>query len=162
MRKEFPGHYTPSNEEFEKIWKEGIIIFDTNVLLDFYRYSDETVTVLFEIMENIKDRIWIPYQLSKEYHKNLTGVISGQIKKYSDSIKTLQEFRKQINEKRNHPFLVKELHTEINDFCSKFDKELEEKRVNFRKIIKSNPSKEKIADILEGKLGTVFTDDKLE
>ena len=56
MRKLFPGHYTPSDEEFGKIWKDGLIIFDTNVLLDLYRYSENTVKALFDVMES-KHRI---------------------------------------------------------------------------------------------------------
>jgi predicted nucleic acid-binding protein len=94
MRKLFPGHYTPSEEEFGKIWKDGLIVFDTNVLLDLYRYSENTVKALFEVMESLEDRIWIPFQVSKEYHKNLNSVISDQVRKYESSIKTLTDFKK--------------------------------------------------------------------
>ena len=69
MRKLFPGYYSPSQEEFEKIWQEGLIIFYTNVLLDLYRYSENTVKSLVEVMDSLEKRIWIPFQVSKEYHK---------------------------------------------------------------------------------------------
>jgi hypothetical protein len=38
----FPGYYSPSDEEFSELWQNCIFIFDTNVLLDFYEYNDET------------------------------------------------------------------------------------------------------------------------
>lgn len=162
MRKLFPGYYKPTEDEFKKIWNDGIIIFDTNVLLDFYRYSEETSNILFDIVESVKDRIWIPFKVSFEYHKNLSTVISGQIKKYNDSIKTLQDFKKQINEKRNHPFLSEELHKEINDFCDKFDKELELKKEKVKTLITANPFKDKLAEILEEKIGNPLSTQELE
>lgn len=162
MRKLFPGHYTPSDEEFEKIWKDGLIIFDTNVLLDLYRYSENTVKALLDVMESLKDRIWIPFQVSKEYHKNLNSVISDQVRKYESSIKTLTDFKKQIDEKRSHPFLSEDLTDEIEVFCAKFDKELDDKKVIVKQLIINNPIKEKLADLLEDKIGIAFSNDDLE
>lgn len=162
MRKLFPGHYSPTEEEFEKIWQEGLIIFDTNVLLDLYRYSENTVKSLVEVMDSLEDRIWIPFQVSKEYHKNLNTVISDQVRKYESSIKTLTEFKKQIDEKRSHPFLSEALTTEIEDFCSKFDKELEDKKATVKQLIISNPIKEKLADLLDGKIGNELSREELE
>lgn len=162
MRKLFPGYYTPSKEEFEKIWQEGLIVFDTNVLLDLYRYSENTVKSLLEVMESLEDRIWIPFQVSKEYHKNLNTVISDQVRKYESSIKTLTDFKKQIDEKRSHPFLSEELTSEIEAFCGKFDKELEDKKVTVKQLIINNPIKEKLADLLEEKIGNQFSKEDLE
>ena len=161
MRKLFPGHYMPTEREFESLWKDGIFIFDTNVLLDLYRYSDNTVTSILDAVELIKDRIWIPYQVSKEYHKNLNNVISEQVRKYDSTIKTLTDFKKQIDEKRSHPFLNENLTKEIEVFCEKFDKELDTKKELVKKLILRNPIKEKIADLTEGKVGEKFTSEEL-
>ncbi len=162
MRELFPGYYKPSSEEFKKLWEKGIIVFDTNVLHDLYRYSEDTVKILLSIMDSVKDRIWIPYQVSKEYHKNLNGIISGQVNKYQDSIKTLQDFKRQIEEKRNHPFLNPELHKEINDFCKKFDSELDLKKDKVKSLINENPIKEKLADLLDDKVGEKFSEEQLQ
>lgn len=162
MRNLFPGYYYPSKEEFTKIWKEGLIVFDTNVLLDLYRYSENTVNSLLDVMYSLENRIWIPFQVSKEYHKNLNTVISDQVRKYETSIKTLIEFKKQIDEKRSHPFLSESLTIEIEEFCCKFDRELEEKKTIVKQLIISNPIKEKLADLLDGKIGIEFTKEELE
>jgi hypothetical protein len=162
MRKLFPGYYSPSQEEFEKIWQEGLIIFDTNVLLDLYRYPENAVKSLLEIMDSLGKRIWIPFQVSKEYHKNLNSVISDQVRKYESSIKTLTEFKKQIDEKRSHPFLSEALTTEIEAFCGKFDRALEDKKGIVKQLIISNPIKEKLADLLDDKIGAEFSKEELE
>lgn len=162
MKKLFPGYYSPSDEDFKKMWDEGIFVLDTNVLLDLYRYSDETVKELFKVIELIKDRIWIPYQVIKEYHKNLNTVISGQVKKYTASIDTLKQFKSQIDEKRNHPFLNNALQNEIEAFCGKINSELEEKRKGITNLILKNPIKDQLADILNNRIGNCFKEEELD
>lgn len=70
-----------SNEiEFEKIWKEGIFVFDSNVLLDLYRLPDSAKNDLLSVLqnENFKDRIWIGFQVILEYLNNRLSVIGDQ------------------------------------------------------------------------------------
>lgn len=162
MRTKFPGYYKPTTEEFENLWKTAIIVLDTNVLLDLYRYSDETVSVLLENINGLKERIFIPYQVSLEYHRNLNEVISTQIENYRKTILTLEEFKKQLDAKRSHPFLAKELHEEINGFCIKFDDALNCKKLEIEKLITDNPIKEKLAEILDSNVGNSFSSSELE
>lgn len=42
MKDKFFGFYPPDEKEIEKIWKNAIIAFDTNTLLNLYRYSKNT------------------------------------------------------------------------------------------------------------------------
>ena len=75
MKNLFPGHYKPSEEEFQKLWAECIFVFDTNILLNVYRYSEKTRERLFEILGLLQDRIWLPYQVAYEYQEErLTGL----------------------------------------------------------------------------------------
>ncbi len=162
MRSNFIGYYKPLDDEFKQLWENGLFVFDTNVLLDLYRYSIETVNALIDIMDAIKDRIWIPYHVSKEYHKKLYSIIAEQFKKYTKSIETLKDFKSQIEEKRSHPFLEIEQQTEIIEFCEKFDEILKTKQAEIKKLIVSNPVKEKVAHLFDGKLGNSFSKDELE
>jgi len=162
MKSKFPGYYRPTDDEFKKMWKQGIFVFDTNVLLDLFRYSQETVNSLLRIMESLKGRVWLPYQVSKEYHKNLPNIISEQAIKYGESIKTLKSFTEQIEAESSHPFLKPNQHEEISRFCEKIDNELSLKREEIEKSLTDNPIKEKIADLFEDKIGEQFSDDELE
>lgn len=162
MRSKFPGYYKPNETEFEALWADAIIVLDTNVLLDLYRYTDTTVDLLLSIIDKYKDRIWIPFQTSLEYHNNLNETISSQINSYSKTIKTLEDFKKQLDAKKSHPFLAQNLHDEINSFCSKFDDELLKKKEDVEKLIIENPIKEKVAEALDNSVGDDFTAENLE
>ena len=103
MRKIFPGFYSPSDADFKKLWAEGLFIFDTNVLLDLYIYSDETVEKQISTMEKIKDRIWIPYRIAFEYHRRLNDIIKEQATEYNEAINILASYNKKFEAKRIHP-----------------------------------------------------------
>lgn len=39
MRKLFAGYYRPTKKEFDRMWREGVFVFDANILLNIYRGS---------------------------------------------------------------------------------------------------------------------------
>jgi hypothetical protein len=78
MRDLFPGYYQPTEQEFDELWKECIFSFDTNVLLNIYRYSPQTRERLFDILEKLQERIWVTHQVGYEFHKNRLTTISQQ------------------------------------------------------------------------------------
>ena len=162
MRTVFPGFYNPTDDDFKKMWETGLFVFDTNVLLDLYRYSEETVDNLISIMDKLKERIWIPYRVAFEYHRRLNDIIQSQAISYTEAIKALSEFNNKFKEKRSHPFLKNDLHEEVDIFCKKFDIELIEKQSLIKKLILENPIKEKLADIIQDRVGKSFTDEELK
>lgn len=91
MRNLFPGYYKPTEDEFQELWQEGIFCFDTNILLNVYRYSSKTRERLFEILNKLQDRIWIPYQVAYEYQQERINVISYQSKTYEKIPEKLDE-----------------------------------------------------------------------
>jgi len=46
MRDLFPEYYIPREEDFQKAWNTGLFVFDANVLLNLYGYSDWGATAL--------------------------------------------------------------------------------------------------------------------
>ena len=112
IRDLFPGYYQPTEEEFKSIWEECIFSFDTNVLLHIYRYSPETKDRLFEILEKLQERIWIPHQVAYEIHKNRIDVIYHQSFAYKNIENILNEninigslTSKLFKEYKRHPFI---------------------------------------------------------
>jgi hypothetical protein len=73
-------------------WKDGLIIFDTSVLLDLYLYSkltrQEIVTSYFE---KFRERLWIPKQVAFEFHANKTNIIQKIRRKYDFLLKDLPQ-----------------------------------------------------------------------
>jgi hypothetical protein len=39
MKDIFRGYYKLDDDEFKQLWKKAVFIFDTNVLLNLYRYQ---------------------------------------------------------------------------------------------------------------------------
>jgi len=84
MRNIFKGYYRPTEDDFKTLWANAIFIFDTNVLLNLYRYQSSTRDALFEVMERLHDRVWIPYHVGLEFQRNRLKVIAEQHKRFSD------------------------------------------------------------------------------
>ncbi|MEO8760657.1 MAG: PIN domain-containing protein [Bacteroidia bacterium] len=162
MKSKFKGYYKPLPEDFAKIWDDCIFVFDTNVLYDFYRYSDDTVDLLFTIFEKIKDKIWIPHWVGIEYHRGLEDRIREQVGKYSDAIKDLNSFSEKIKTQREHPFLSVELQKEIEEFYVKFNQELTTQKSKLKNLIIENPVKERIADLIGENIGDSLTKEEEE
>src|SRR5579871_1251538 len=91
MRTQFPGYFRPSEAEFKQMWHEGLFAFDTNILLNIYRYTEQTQSSLFGILDRLVDRIWIPHQVAKEFLDHRLGVITKQSNAYQEVEKLFEE-----------------------------------------------------------------------
>ena len=92
MRDLFPGFYQRTEEEISKLWQEGIFVFDTNMLLNVYRYTEKTRERYFEVLQRLKmqNQLWIPYQVAYEYQDRRMDVIQGQLDAYTEVANILQ------------------------------------------------------------------------
>lgn len=81
-----------SEQDKNNLWNESIFVFDTNVLLNMYRFSQKTRDALFSALEKLKDRIWLPYHVVQEYHKNRCETVYESIDKYDYIIKESDKF----------------------------------------------------------------------
>jgi hypothetical protein len=76
LRDAFPGRYRPTQDDFERLWGEGLFVPDTNVLLSLYRrYYSLYRTELLSVLRSVKDRLWLPHQVAHEYLKDRLKVI---------------------------------------------------------------------------------------
>lgn len=136
MRHLFPGHYRPSKESFGKLWGEGVVVPDTNVLLDLYRYPEATSLEVLGAFEKIASRLWIPHQIALEYQWNRDFVIFEQEGRYSKTITALdtllQGVQREVSDKR-HAFIdadsIVATLTRARDECVAKIKEAEKKQL---------------------------------
>ena len=80
MRKQFSGFYPPTGEELAGLWDDGLVVLDTNALLNLYRYSDTTSSEFLEVLRILGNRLWIPYQVAFEFQRRRLDVIAEQVK----------------------------------------------------------------------------------
>lgn len=117
MEKLYKIHRNSNQIDFQKIWKEGIFIFDSNVLLDLYRLPESAKNDLLSVFrnENFNNRIWIGFQVIMEFLNNRLTVI-GEQKNMFPKIKILTE----------------KLITEIDDLSTTYKTEIEKLKLTQR------------------------------
>jgi len=114
MKKSFSGFYSPSNTKIKNAWKheKTLFVFDTNVLLNLYSYTEDARDDFFKILDRISDNIWLPHHVGLEYQRNRLEIIKnekGIFKKLNEDIarikKTIEsnEKSKELQESMKKP-----------------------------------------------------------
>ncbi len=167
MRKLFHSYYRPTKEEFAKMWQEAAFAFDTNVLLNIYRYTPETRERLFEILKRLQDRIWLPYQSALEYHERRLGVISTQLTAY-EAIETqldnsLKATDNELRKYKRHAYAdIGQITEIINDAVEKAKAILQEARSKHPDLLVEDNLLDTITDLFNGKVGEPYIQQNLE
>jgi len=97
VRKLFKEYYSPSKSEFDILWKEGAIVLDTNVLLRLHLFGKSTVDNIFSILDNLKDRLWLLFQVAEEFHRNRRDKIAEATKPLASILSDLKNCENIIN-----------------------------------------------------------------
>lgn len=157
MKSLFPSHFANDQNRISTLWKECIFVFDTNVLTGLYKYSDETRDALYQVIESLGERLWIPYQVILEYLDNRAKIVHDQSKLYSAAIGKLEEFKAELEIPTRHPFVSKDIYDE---FCRSTENVLENLRSRrdlHEGRIANDDIKERLAELLEGKIGPKYS-----
>lgn len=78
LRDLFPAYYAPGEAAVAAALRTGLVAPDTNVLLAAYRFERQARDELLNALEKLEDRLWIPYQVALEFHRNRLSVIAEQ------------------------------------------------------------------------------------
>ena len=76
MKNLFKSFYKLNKDEYKTLWQDAIFIFDTNILLNLYRYQSSTRDELLKVIEQLTSRIWIPNHVALEFQRNRLHVIA--------------------------------------------------------------------------------------
>ena len=68
-----------------------IIILDTNVLLNIYRYSPEFSEFALECLKNVNNSIYLPATVKMEYEKHCKGEFSKMVKRITEASKETEK-----------------------------------------------------------------------
>jgi PIN like domain len=83
----FEGYRTPTAEDYRRVFSEGMVVTDANVLLNLYRYTDQARDDLLSVLERLGDQLWVPHQVLVEFWRNRDAVLRDP----RDTGKTAQE-----------------------------------------------------------------------
>lgn len=163
MRNSFKEYYGLNSSELDKLWKEGLIVFDTNVLLSLYRRSQGVRNDFISMMESLSDRIWIPYQVGYEFHEHRLEEAMRPIEAVRALKEKLQKFENDIErEYGNNPYLDnKKIKTAFKAFSSKLDKMIQESLTSCPEFLKEDGILTVLTKLFDGKTGPDYQEKML-
>ncbi len=184
MDKLFKTHKELTEDDFKTLWEKGLFVFDANVLLDLYRLPETARNDLLNILSDkkIKNRIWLPFQVSLEFIYNKLEAIGDQKNKYNavreiinDAISQTEtiytELQKKLSElqlKKRHstinpdPFVNDELFKSTNKILNDFLKELIELDKKQPDVNDKDVIQKQVFELFERKIGKPYSKEELE
>jgi len=135
--------------------------------LNFYEYSKPTINDLFSTtIIDLKDRLWLPYNVSSEYINNRIKPINKAKGSYDDlkrNIKSIydnfEQIKNRTKSKEKHPYVPKEIFSELEThltiFKTKLEGEIIIKEKELDKIIVNDEILSKIETFFS--IGTEFS-----
>ena len=162
MKDLFPGHFKESDGHLREVWDTSLFVFDANILLNLYRYSDTTRSEFLRILEEIKNRVWLPHRAAEEYLNNRLSVIDQQEKSYDDTTKSIASLKSDLENARQHPFVSSVTMTKVSQVFDELCEELKNNKSVHTARISNDEIKNSIASIFENRVGSPFEKDKLE
>jgi hypothetical protein len=162
MKKPFQSYYRLSKKELEALWKDGLIVPDTNVLLNLYRYSEATRSELLKFFAALGTRLWLPYQVGREFHKRRLSVIFEQHEKYEGLQIDLDDIFKRLETTRGHPFVSPRLWQRLQRIQRDVRKELQRNADGLLTLLDDDPTLDEITRLFEGRVGEPFSHGEIE
>lgn len=163
MRELFGGYYRRSEEEIASMWRDGVYVFDANVLLNIYRYSPPTREVFLTTLEKLKEQAWVPHQAALEFHKGRLGVISHQAKAYDEISKLLRDAINQFRSRypKHSSIDIDRLTANIEKSIGDTENTLQEAKSNHLKLIDADKLLERITKVFDVRVGAPYSEEEL-
>lgn len=137
MKEQFIGFYSPSDEDINEAWKstQTLFVFDTNVFLNLYSYAETTRNDFFEVLDRIREKIWIPYHVGLEYQRNRLNTVKTEkavFKQIEDSLNKIDKiFKNDIQSLK-----LKTRFPKLNESTEKLYKEISKSTSNYKRSLK--------------------------
>lgn len=161
MKELFPGYYRKTEGDIKTIWENGIIMFDTNVLLNLYRYSEATQNTILELIKKFSSQIYLPHQAALEYNRNRYEVIAEQEKAYNEFLDKITQIQKDLQSTSKPPFLSNKVDKELNNVFEKVTSEVKESINKYCDYLKNDPIYNSISELFRNRITDQFTQDEL-
>lgn len=138
-------------EDFKTFIEEHdpIIVLDSCVLLDYYRYNSRTANKRLDVLESIKNKIWIPAHVHSEFDSNYDAVKKQSHNKYHNVSTEVKKLTNDFNMKLGKQFIqfgkyefpkIHELESKIEPFIKKITNEIDSYKTKIQEEINHNKS----------------------
>lgn len=168
MKEYFFEYYPMSQVELSSFWQDSLLVLDTNVLLNLYRYTEPSRKDILGILKKFNEKLWMPFQVGWEYHNNrekvicsvygLGDIINRQVQNSFDNLK--KSYRSEYS---RNPYLS------ADAWEKKLDK-TKDSLVKFVRscykgapeIMKEDIILSELIQLYTGRIGNGFADDELK
>jgi predicted nucleic acid-binding protein len=178
----FPWKLKLSEEELDFLWQNATIVFDANILIDFFQFSLKSSEEYLKSLQKIKDRLWIPHQVASEFLENYKNAVAKEVTAFEGALSTIDKWeqeqdglkplkdklqdthRMNVN-KLDQIFKpvetigtekIKELVKIVRDKVLEFQKECVQKEEDVQRILKM------IFELIDSNVGEAYDDEKLK
>ena len=162
MDQAFKGYYEISGDRYQTLWNEGLVVLDTSVLLNLYRYKEHTSTNVLAVLDKLGNQLWIPHHVMLEFQINRPKTIKGQLDLYADVKKSvarnLSKMREELskyNLDKRHAFIdTTSFLSSIGETQREFESYLSDLKSNSVKSSTEDRIRDELDDLLVDKIGT--------
>ncbi|MFF7042354.1 PIN-like domain-containing protein [Streptomyces massasporeus] len=64
------AYKTPTSADYRRLFNDGIIVVDTNVLINLYRSNGRTRRDTLAVLRRLQNQLWVPHQVLSEFWRN--------------------------------------------------------------------------------------------
>lgn len=162
MKSRFQSHFPLSPDRIGKLWREAIFVFDTNTILNFYRYSDQSRTEFIETLQQLRARIWLPEQSAHEFFSNRLSELASHEKVYTDAEAKIASLRDAFDRDKGHPFISRSLLEKANPIFDEIVVELRKRKDEQSSRLNNDDILEAISKVFDGRVGEGMSTAELE
>lgn len=167
----FDGHEayrTPTDADYRAVLTTGLVVVDTNVLLNLYRYNLQARTDFLAVLRALRPNLWVPEQVIREFWKNREMVLRDP-RGTLDTLKQLEELRwkaqLQVNQWAKLASLsgdekaamVSQLLAGFDSIQEAIEEHEDGQNERFAQDTNADPVLAELEQILEGRVGDNFT-----
>ena len=168
MKKQFAEYYELPEERIKEIWDNSLIVFDTNVLLNLYRYNEDARTEFINVIKFYKERLWIPYQVGLEFHRRREDILRKNAAAYTTlGGKLTEQLVKAVSalegEYSRHPYInMKDIRSKVEKCAASIKKSLDKQAEKHPDYSKEDKILDAITDLFDGRVGEDFAEKDLD
>lgn len=168
MKKQFAEYYNLPDERIKEIWDNSLIVLDTNVLLNLYRYNEEARNDFINALKSYEGRLWIPYQVGLEFHRRRETIMRKNAEAYgalgnSISVQLVKAVDVLCNDYSRHPYIdIKDIRKKIERCAVSIKKSLETQSKKHPNYFEKDEILDAVSNLFDGCVGNDFAEDELE
>lgn len=168
MKNRFAEYYELPEKRIKEIWDNSLIVFDTNVLLNLYRYNEDARTEFINVIKFYKERLWIPYQVGLEFHRRREDIMRKNAKAYSVLAEKLSNELVGVvssleGEYARHPYIsIKDIKKKVERCADSIAKSLEKQEKSHPDYSGGDEILQSITELFDGRVGNDTEEKELE